>query len=52
MNLHTKQKQAHRHRNKPMVTKGEGVGRIKLGAWDEHIYNTIYKIDNGQGPTV
>ena len=32
-----------------MVTKGErGVGRDKLGGWDEHTHTTIYKIDNQQ----
>ena len=31
---------------------GKGWGRDKLGIWDEHIYTTIYKIDNQQGPTV
>ena len=36
MNLFTKQKQTHRHRNKLMVTKGESGrgGRDKLGAQD------------------
>ena len=37
--------------NKLMVTKGERWGREKLGVWDQHIYTTIYKIDNQQGPT-
>ena len=32
------------------VTKGER--RDKLGAWDLHIYITIYKVNNQQGPTV
>ena len=37
-----------------MFTKGETWGgrRDKLGAWDEHIHTTIFKIDNQQGPTV
>ena len=26
------------------VTKGEGVGRDKLGVWDELMHTTIYKI--------
>ena len=32
--------------------RGNMVGRDKSGAWDEHAYTTIYKIDNQQGPTV
>ena len=35
-----------------MVTKGETQCRgrgDKSGAWNEHIYTTIYKIDNQQG---
>ena len=34
-----------------MVTKGERVGRDKLGVWDEQIQATIYKINKQQGPT-
>ena len=34
MNLFTKQKQTHRHREQTMVTKGESGERDKLGAWD------------------
>ena len=34
MNLFTKQKQIHRHRNKHMVTKEERGGENKLGVWD------------------
>ena len=26
------------------VTKGEGVGRDKLGVWDEQMHTTVYKI--------
>ena len=33
-----------------MVTKGESVGRDKLGVWDEHA--TIYKIDKQLGLNV
>ena len=32
--------------NKLMVTKGERVGRDKLGVWDQQIQNTTYKINN------
>ena len=34
------------------LPKGKRAGRDKSGAWDEHIYTTIYKIDKQQGPTV
>ena len=36
MNLYTKQKEAHKHRNKFMVRGGrlEGKGRDKVGVWD------------------
>ena len=36
MNLFTKQKQTHRHRNKLRVTKGDSGGgeRDQLGVWD------------------
>ena len=36
---------------KLMVTRGER-GRDKLEIWDWQIHNTVYKIDNQQGPTV
>ena len=43
MNLFTRQKQTHRHRKQTMVTKGErGVGRDKLGVWDQQIQTTIH----------
>ena len=35
-----------------MVTKGERVGRDKLGIQDEQIKTTIFKIHKQQGPTV
>ena len=36
-----------------MVTKGKGgVGRDKLGVWDQDINAIMYKIDKQQGPTV
>ena len=34
-----------------MVVKGKR-GRDKVGIWDSLIHNTIYRIDNQQGPTV
>ena len=36
-----------------MVTKGmAGVGKDKLGDWDEHKHTTVYKTGKQQGPTV
>lgn len=32
--------------NKLMVTKGERVGRDKLGVWDLQVQITTYKINN------
>ena len=53
MNLLSKQKQTHRLKNQTDgYQRGKVRGRIKLGGWDEHIYTTIYKIDNQQGPIV
>ena len=33
------------------LPKGKGW-RDRLGVWYKHIYSTIYKTDNQQGPTV
>ena len=33
------------------LPKGMGVGRDKLGVWDQQIQTTTYKLDK-QGPTV
>ena len=53
MNLFAKQKQTHRHRKQTYgYQKGKGVGRDKLGSWDQQIQTTICKIDKQQGPTV
>ena len=54
MNLSTKQKQTHRHREQTYgYQRGKvEVGRDKLGVRDQLIYTTIYKIDKQQGPTV
>ena len=30
-----------------MVTKGERVGRDKLGEWDEHTHTTVYSFPGG-----
>jgi len=46
INLFTKQKQTYIE-NKLMVTEGETwVGRCKSGAWVEHMYTTMSKIDD------
>ena len=53
MNLFIKQKQTHRLQKQTYgYQRGKGWGRDKLGGWDEHIYTTVYKTDNQQGPTV
>ena len=47
-----KQKQTHRHRKQTYgYQRGKGVGRDKLGVWDQQIQTSVYKIDK-QGPTV
>ena len=52
MNLYTKQKQTHRHRKQTHdYQRGKGV-RDKLGAWDQQIQTTIYKIDEQQDHTI
>ena len=53
MILFTKQKQTHRHRKQTYgYQRGKGVGRDKLGVWEQQIQATIYKIHKQQGPTV
>ena len=53
MNLFKKQKQTHRRRKQTYgYQRGNVRGRNKSGAWYEHVYTTIYEIDNQQGPTV
>ena len=53
MNLTTKQKQTHRHREQSVVAKGEGRwGREGLGVWDEQMQPLVYRMDTQQGPTV
>ena len=46
MKLFTKQKQAHRCKKQTYGYGEKGWRRDKLGDWDLHKYNTIYKIDN------
>ena len=53
MNLSTKQKQTHRHREKACGCElREGVGEGGLGVWGEEMPASIYRIDKQQGPTV
>ena len=51
MNLFTKEKQTFICQ-KHGYQRGNMVGKDESGAWDEHMDNTIYKIDKQQGPTV
>ena len=46
MNLYTKQKQTHRHKKANLQLPKRKGGWDKLGAWNEHKHNTIYKINN------
>ena len=34
----------------PIVSKGEGVGRNKLGVWDWQIQTSIHKMNKQHGP--
>ena len=53
MNLSTKQKQTHRHKEGLVVAKGEGRwGRDGVGVWDLQIQTSINRMDKQQGPTV
>ena len=50
MNISTKQKQTHRHREQTVVAKG--LGREGLGVWDQQMQTSVYRMDKQQGPTV
>ena len=53
MNLSTKHKQTHRHREQTCGCQGEGGwGRNGLAVWDQQMQTIIYKMDKQQGPTV
>ena len=53
MNLFTKQKQTHKLKRMNLWLPGGRVGGTdRLGVWDRHVYNAIFKIDNQRGPTV
>ena len=51
MNLSTKQKQTHRHREQTCGCQVE-AGREGLGVWDWQRQTFIYRMDRQQGPTV
>ena len=50
MNLSTKQKQTHGHREQTCsVTKVEGKqGRVGLGVWDRQMQTIMYRMDKQQ----
>ena len=53
MNISTKQKQTHRHGKQIYgYQRGNGEEEDKLSVWDKQIQNTIYEIDEQQGPTI
>ena len=53
MNLSTKQKQTHRHREQTCGCQGGGGwARDGLGVWDQQMQTIIYRMDKQQGPTV
>ena len=53
INLSTKQKQTHRHREQNCGCQGGGsVGEGGLGVWDQQMQIIIYRMDKQQGPTV
>ena len=53
MNLSTKQKQTHRHREQTCGCQWEGGWRRDgLGVWGWQMQTIIYRMDTQQGPTV
>ena len=52
MNIFTKQKQTHQHKQQMYGHQRGGGKRDKLGVWGRNIHTTIYKIGNQQGPTL
>ena len=53
INLSTKQKKTHRHREQICGCQG-GVVWVRTGleVWDQQMQAIIYRIDNQQGPNV
>ena len=52
VNLFTKQKQTHRHRETCGCQGGGAQRRDGLGIWDQLMQTIIYRLDKQQGPTV
>ena len=53
MNLLIKQKQTDRLEESTYGYQGERVAeRNRQGVWHGHVYTTVFKIDNQEGPTV
>ena len=52
VNLPTKQKQTHRHREQTCGCQGRGVERDGQGVWDQQMQTVIYRMGKQQGPTV
>ena len=50
LNLSTRQKQSHRHREQTCEQSGEG--KDGLGVWGWQMQTIIYRMDKQQGPTV
>ena len=51
MNLSTKQKQSHGHRDQTVAAKGESSGeRNGLGVWDWETQMITFRTDQQQGP--
>ena len=53
MNLTTKQKQTHRHREQICGGQGGGGwGNDGSAVWEQQMQTIIYRMDKKQGPTV
>ena len=53
MNLPTKYKQTHRHREQTSGCQGGGGWRREgLGAWDQQMQTITYRMNEQKGPTV
>ena len=53
VNLSTKQKQAHSHREQTCGFQGgKGWERDGVGVWDFQMQTIMYRMDKQQGPTV
>ena len=52
MNLFTKQKQTHRHKEQTWGCLGGQWRRDGLGVWDQQMQTITNRMDKQQGPTV